>query len=323
MPHILIAGQLHPSGLALLRSAEGVTFDYVEEVSEESYAQRIQSADGLVIRTQPLSAATIAKAQRLKIVSRHGVGYDSVDVAALNTRGIALMSVGDTNSASVAEHAMMMLLVGAKRALRADSAVREPGGWGWRNRLESTELQGKHLLVIGYGRIGQRLARIASAFGMEVRAHDPYLMGQGQPPHDMRPVAELAEGLAWADAVSVCAPKSDRPILGAAEFAAMKPGAIVVNTSRGGVVDEKALADALVSGRIGAAGLDVFEQEPPAKDNPLFAFDQLILSPHIAGLTAEAGERMAVASVHNALDFLAGRADPDLIVNRLALAEKV
>lgn len=323
MPHVLVAGQLHPSGLALLRSAADVTFDYVEEVSEPSYAPLVGRADGLVIRTQPLSAPTIAKAQRLKVVSRHGVGYDAVDIAALNARGIALMIVGDTNSASVAEHAMMMLLVAAKRALRGDRAVREPGAWGWRNRLEATELAEKRLLIVGYGRIGKHLARIAGAFGMEVRAYDPLLSHRDWPEGEVRPVAELLEGLGWADAVSVSAPKVDRPILGEAEIAAMKPGAIVVNTSRGGVVDEKALAAALVSGHISGAGLDVLEQEPPSGDNPLFTFDQLILSPHIAGLTAEAAERMAVASVRNTLDFLEGRADADLIVNRRELAAKV
>ncbi len=323
MPHLLVAGQLHPSGLALLRSASGVTFDYVEEVSEPSYAPLIGKADALVIRTQPLSAATIAKGERLKVVSRHGVGYDAVDLAALNARGVALMIVGDTNSVSVAEHAMMMLLAAAKRAILADKAVRETGRWGWRNRLEGTELAGKRLLIIGYGRIGRRLARIAAAFGMELQAYDPWLAQQGWPQGDARPAESLMDGLAWADAVSVSAPKADRPILGEAEIAAMKPGAIVVNTARGGIVDEKALAAALASGQIGAAGLDVFEQEPPDPANPLLAFDQVVLSPHIAGLTAEAAERMAVASVQNALDFLDGRADPDLIVNKQALAARV
>ena len=315
MPHILVAGQLHPAGLALLKSSPGVTFSYVEEVSEPSYAPLIAEADGLVIRTQPLSAATIAKAERLKIVSRHGVGYDAVDLDALNARGIALTIVGDTNSVSVAEQAMMMLLAAAKRTLRADRAVRESGGWGWRNKLEATELADKRLLIIGFGRIGRHLARMATGFGMEVRAHDPWLSENGWPQGDIEPADALMEWLPWADLVSVSAPKSDRPILGEFEIAAMKPGSILVNTSRGGVVDEKALITALRSGHIGAAGLDVFEREPPDPTNPLFSLEQVILSPHIAGLTVEAAERMAVASVRNALDFLDGRVDPTLVVN--------
>jgi D-3-phosphoglycerate dehydrogenase len=320
MPHLLIAGKLHPAGLDLLNTTPGLTFDYVEEVSEPSYAGLIHKADGLVLRTQPLTAATVARAERLKVVSRHGVGYDAVDLAALNARGIALAIVGDVNSVSVAEHAMMLLLACAKRARLADRAVREPEHWGWRNRLEAGEVGGKRLLILGYGRAGRHLARMAQGFAMQVRAFDPFLAAQGWPAGEVAPVATLAEGLAWADAVSVHVPKAGRPLLGAAELALLRPGAILVNTARGGIVDETALAGALATGRVGAAGLDVFDAEPPPPDHPLLAFDQVILSPHIAGLTAECAERMAVASVQNALDYLDGRLDPALLVNKDALA---
>ncbi|MER2509360.1 MAG: hydroxyacid dehydrogenase [Amaricoccus sp.] len=314
MPHLLIAGKLHPSGIELAKSAPDVTFDYVEDISEPSYAPLIGKADGLVIRTQPLSAATVGKAGRLRIVSRHGVGYDSVDLPALNDRGIALAIVGDVNSISVAEQAMMLLMAAAKRAIRGDRAVRA-GDWGWRNRLEQGELRGKRLLVVGYGRSGRHLARMASGFGMEIRAFDPFLERQGWPEGAVAPVADLAGGLGWADLVSVHAPKADQPVIGAAEFAAMKPSGILVNTARGGVVDEAALLASLRDGRLAAAGLDVFEEEPPAPGNPLLAMDQVVLSPHIAGLTAECAERMAISSVQNVLDFFAGRIDPALIVN--------
>lgn len=316
MPHLLVAGKLHPSGEALLARlpAQGVTVDYVEEVSEPAYAPLIHKADALVIRTQPLSAATVARAERLRVVSRHGVGYDSVDLAALNQRGIALTIVGDVNSVSVAEHAMMQLLAGAKRVLRADRAVRDAGQWGWRDRLEAQEISGRNLLILGYGRIGRHLARMAAGFQMQVRAHDPWLERAGWPEGPVRPVA-LDEGLAWADCISVHVPRGDRPAIGAAELARMKPGVLLVNTARGGVVDEAALAAALASGHVGAAGVDVFDAEPPSA-SPLFAHDNVILSPHIAGLTAECGERMALAAIENALGFLDGSIDPTLIVNR-------
>lgn len=312
--HLLVAGKLHPSGEALLRDlpARGVTVDYVEEVSEPSYAPLIARADALVIRTQPLSAATIALAERLKVVSRHGVGYDSVDLPALNARGIALTIVGDVNSVSVAEHAMMQLLASAKRVLAADISVRG-GDWGWRNRLEQREISGKNLLILGYGRIGRHLARMASGFGMAVKAYDPFLERAGWPEGPVKPVS-LDEGLAWADCISVHIPKGDKPAIGAAEIARMKPGVILSNTARGGVVCEEALADALASGQVGAAGVDVFDTEPP-ESSPLFAQQNVLLSPHIAGLTAECGERMALASIHNALDYLTGTIDRHLIVN--------
>jgi D-3-phosphoglycerate dehydrogenase len=321
MPHILVAGKLHPAGLALLAEAQaqGFSHDYVEEISEPSYAGLMAGADALVIRTQPLSAATIAKGAQLRVVSRHGVGYDAVDLAALNARQIALTIIGDVNSVSVAEHAMMLMLAAAKRVNRADRAVRDPGQWGWRNLLEAREISGKRLLILGYGRAGRKLARMARGFEMEVCAHDPWLERTGWPAGDVLSAPDLHSALSWADFVSVHVPRADKPALGPVEIAAMKPGAVLVNTARGGVVDELALALALRAGRISAAGLDVFEDEPPRPEAPLLALDQVVLSPHIAGLTLDCAERMAVASVQNVLDFFSGKIDRSLIVNADAL----
>lgn len=315
MPNLLVAGKLHPSGEAILRElpAKGFTVKYIEEVSETSYAPYIETADALVIRTQPLSAATIARAEKLKVVSRHGVGYDSVDLAALNHRKIALTIVGDVNSISVAEHAMMHLLAGAKRAILADKSVREQGQWGWRNRLEQQEISGKNLLILGYGRIGRHLARMASGFGMQIRAYDPFLLQAGWPQGQVKPVS-LEEGLPWADYISVHIPKGAKPAIGATELAMMKRGVVISNTARGGVVCEQALNDALASGHVGAVGLDVFDDEPPTT-SPLLAHYNAVLSPHIAGLTAQCSERMAIASVQNAVNFLAGTIDQNLVVN--------
>ena len=318
MPHILIAGKLHRAGLALLDATAGVTYTHVEEISEESYQDHLDRADGMVIRTQPMAAASVARAGRLQIVSRHGVGYDAVDVAALNARRIPLCIVGDVNSVSVAEHAMMQILACAKQLIRSDRAVRS-GPWGWRNRLDQGEVSGKTLLIIGFGRIGRHLARMAAAFGMKIAAHDPYLAAKGWPDQTVTRANDLATALGAADFVSVHIPKADGPLIGAAQLAAMKRGSIIVNTARGGIVEEAALADALHSGHIAAAALDVFDAEPPAPDHPLLAFDQVILTPHTAGLTREAAERMAVSSVQNVLDFFAGTLDPALVVNAAAL----
>ena len=324
MPHLLVAGKLHPAGVALLQRlhSDGYSYDYVEEVSEASYAPLIDRADALVIRTQPLSAPTVARAGRLKVVSRHGVGYDSVDVAALDARGIALTILGDVNSISVAEHAIMLLLAAAKRARKADSAVRGEGQWDWRNKLEQQEISGKRLLILGYGRSGRYLARMATGFGMEIMAFDPYLEKVGWPKGEVQPVSDLGAALGWADYISVHVPKSDKPMIGAEEIALMKRGVILVNTARGGVVCETALAEALESGQIGAAGLDVFEEEPPRPASRLLACDSVVLSPHIAGLTAECSERMAVGAIGNAIDYLNGSIDPALVVNGRTLDER-
>lgn len=322
MPHVLVAGRIHPSGVALLRAAPEITFDLVDEVSEASYAPLIDRADALILRTQPLTTATVALAGRLRIVSRHGVGYDAVDVPALTRRSITLAVVGAVNTSAVAEHAMMMILAASKRVLRADTAVRDPSRWGWRNRLEAGEIAGKTLLVLGYGRIGRRVAELAAAFDMTVIAHDPLQERQGWPAGPARAAPDLAAALAEADVISVHMPKAEEPTLGNAELALVKRGVVIVNTARGGIVDERALSYALKDGRVGAAGLDVFEDEPPDFSNPLLAFDQVLLSPHIGGLTAEGGERLAVHSVRNVVDFFAGTLDPALVVNAAATGGK-
>ncbi len=318
MPHILIAGKIHPSGMALLKSAPGITYDYVEEVSESSYAPLISRAEGLVIRTQPCSAETIAMASKLKIVSRHGVGYDAVNLPSVNARGIALAVCGDVNSVSVAEHSMMLILAAVKQTVKADSSVRS-SEWGWRNLLAAHEISGKNLLIIGYGRIGRHLSRMASGFSMNIRAYDPYLEKAGWPAGNVAPVSSLEDGLRWADAVSVNVPHSGKALIGAAELACMRSNAVLVNTARGGVIDEEALATALKDGVIAGAGVDVFETEPPTKANALFGLHNAILTPHIAGLTAECAERMAISSVKNVLDFFNSCIDPSLVVNRDAL----
>ncbi len=319
MPHVLVAGPLHPSGRAVLDRAPGVTVRYLDETSETSLAAHVAEADAVLLRTQPMSAATVGRANRLRIVSRHGVGYDAVDVGALNARGIALAVCGDVNSTSVAEHACMLILSASKRALRADRSVRT-GPWEWRNALESRDLRGCNLLQVGYGRIGRQIATMMAAFGLAIRAHDPFLPGNLWSEGTAMQVTDLAAGLAWADIVSVSIPGGDGPLIGRAELAAAKHGIVIVNTARGGVVDEAALVEALESGKVGAAGLDVFETEPLPADHPLARYDQVILSPHIAGLTEGAAERMAVGSAQNILDFFDGRIEPSMIVNREEIA---
>jgi D-3-phosphoglycerate dehydrogenase / 2-oxoglutarate reductase len=320
MRRVLVAGKIHPIGLDLLRASPGVEIDYVEEVSLASYRPYLAEADALLIRTQPLTAEAIAEAPRLRIVSRHGVGYDSVDVAALDRRGIPLAVVGDVNSRTVAEHTMMMLLAAAKRLLAYDASVRS-GDWDYRNSLEATELDGKVLLVVGFGRIGRHVTRMAHAFGLTVLASDPHVSHEAMREAGAEPVS-LMDGLARADFASLHAPR-DGPgaMIGDTEMAGMKDGVVIVNAARGGIVDEAALARALDSGKVSGAGLDVFGDEPPAPDNPLLADRRVVLTPHSAGLTLECAARMSRAAAQNVLDCFAGRLDPALIVNRERLPE--
>jgi D-3-phosphoglycerate dehydrogenase len=310
---ILVINRIHPDGLALLRSRAAV--DVVESGDADEIRARISAADAVVLRTSPLRADAIACAPHLKVVSRHGVGYDNVDVAALTARRIPLAVVGPVNAVSVAEHAMFLLLAAAKRGVVNDRAVRS-GDWDVRDALAAVELAGKTLVVVGFGRIGRAVAARAEAFGMRILAYDPIL-----DPTAVDPTVELAqsldEALAAADAVSLHLPfgPGTHNLIDAARLARMKPSAILVNTARGGLVDEAALADALRAGRLAAAGLDVFAEEPPAPDDPLIALDNVVLSPHAAALTTDCAIRMSMVAARNCLDGLDGRVDPALVVN--------
>ena len=322
MPHLLIAGKIHDDGIALLKAAKGVTYDYVTEISHDSYAPLIEKADGLVVRTQPVPALTIAQGKNLKIVSRHGVGYDAVDVPALNARGIPLAIIGDVNSRPVAEHAMMLMLALAKKVRAYDAATRV-GPWGYRNSFEAIELHEKNLLVVGFGRIGRHVAKMASGFGMNIYAFDPFQSNDAIKAGGAEPVTDLKTGLALADFVSVHVPMSGgKAVIGSEELACMKKSALIVNTARGGLIDENALHAALQSSQIAGAGIDVFLEEPPPADHPLFASEKVILSPHSASLTAESAIRMAVMSVKNALDYFDAKLDPAFVVNRDHLSDE-
>ena len=299
MLHILVAGKIHEDGVALLRSTTGITFELVDEVSLSSYAPLASNADAILIRTQPLPASVIADATRLKLVSRHGVGYDAVDLAALDARGIALAIVGDVNSRAVAEHSLMLMLAAARCAVAHDIASRN-GNWQVRNRFQTSELDGKTLLLVGFGRIGRRVAALAQAFGMTVIAYDPFAEAQSFVGTGVSDAPNLDAALARADVVSLHIPGSpDGPLLGQRELSLMKPTAIVINTARGELVDKSALDQALRSGHIAAAALDVLIEEPPRQHHPLLQNPRVTISPHSAGLTRECAARMAVASVRN------------------------
>jgi len=320
MPHVLVAGRIHEAGIELLRNAPGFTLDVVNEVSTEAYAPLIDQADALLIRTQPLPASVIERAGRLKFVSRHGVGYDAVDVEALSRRRIPLGIVGDVSSRSVAEHAMALMLAVAKRVCVYDAATRA-GKWSTRNDLSTLDLAGKILLLLGFGRIGRHVASMAHAFDMTVLAYDPFLNETVIQAAGAVPAPDLARALREADFISLHMPPSPHgPLIGSRELAAMKPTTILVNTARGGLIDESALSAALAEGHLAGAGLDVFSTEPPATDSPLMASDRVILSPHIAGLTLECATRTAVSASRNILDYFAGRLNSSFVVNAAALS---
>jgi D-3-phosphoglycerate dehydrogenase len=322
MPRVLLAGRIHEDGMARLRARADLIIEEMEDVEPAAFVRRLPEADALLIRTAMLPREALVRADRLRIVSRHGVGYDNLPVDALTAKGVPLAIVGGVHAEGVAEHAFFLMLALAKNALPHDRAVRN-GEWEVRNELLAFELAGRTLLVIGFGRIGRALARRALAFGMRVLAYDPNVAEAEIAAAAAAKVPDWRVALSEADVISLHLPRlpETENMIGAAEFAAMKPDALLVNTSRGGIVDERALAEALRAGRIGGAGLDVFDEEPPPKDHPLFAFDRVLLSPHIAGLSRDSSARLAVAAAENILAALDGRLDPALVVNKEVLVK--
>lgn len=321
MPHVLVAGKIHPAGIELLRSAPGFTVELISPVSVDSYAPFLPQADALLIRTQPLTAVEIASARQLKIVSRHGVGYDSVDIAALSARHIPLAVVGDVNSRSVAEHTLALLLALAKRVCYFDQAIRA-GDWNTRNTFSAVELAERTLFILGFGRIGREVARLAQAFRMKVVAWDPYVADSAFADLGVARVRDIDAGLQEADAVTVHLPRvGDRPLIGRAELALLKPGALIINTARGGIIDEDALAGALAANHLGGAALDVLKCEPADLASALLEQkERLILTPHSAGLTGEAAMRMSVSAAQNIIDYFNECLEPSLVVNPEVLA---
>lgn len=315
---VLVAGKIHEAGIAVLRERLDVAVDVVEAVTTEAYRPFLANADAVLIRTQPMTAAEIAIAPKLQIVSRHGVGFDAVDVSALNARRIPLAIVGDVNSRAVAEHTLMLLLAAARRTV-AHHVASTTGRWNERNRFESSELDGKSLLILGFGRIGRRVAELAKAFGMSVTAFDPFVPPEQTSALGVAHAENMIDALASADFVTVHMPGGQGHLIGAAELAHMKPSAIIVNSARGGIVDELALDAALRQRKLRAAALDVLVQEPPAVDHPLLNNPYVTISPHNAGLTEECAMRMGVAAARNILDALSGNINRNLVVNAAAI----
>ncbi len=267
-----------------------------------------------VASTLHYDAVLMDHAPQLRLIARTGIGYDRVDVAEATRRGIAVCNTPDAPTVSTAEHAATLMLMVAKNVKRGEARLREGGG-DYYARHEAIELDGKTLGLVGLGRIARRVARIGEGLGMRVAAFDPFLPETDFPPSVAR-AASLAELLGLADVISLHVPLSDatRGMIGAAQFAQMKRGAVFVNTARGGLVDGDALLDALDAGRLFGAGLDVTEPEPLPADHPLLHRDDVVVTPHVASATADARVRIFRAAFDQVVQALAGQR-PDHLVN--------
>jgi D-3-phosphoglycerate dehydrogenase len=255
----------------------------------------------VIVRYGGMGGAAMDAAPALRVVSKHGSGTDTIDKAAAAARGIQVVAAVGSNAAAVAEHALALLLACAKSVVALNTRM-HAGHWD-KATHKSVELEGRSIGIIGLGAIGLRFARMADAMGMRVLGHDPY--AQALPDH-VRPV-DLATLWREADAISLHCPLTadNARLLNAQTLAACKRGVIIVNTARGGLIDEAALLAALRSGQVGSAGLDSFAVEPMAAPHPFHGEPGLTLSPHIGGVTADAYVKMGVAAAQNALAALA------------------
>jgi D-3-phosphoglycerate dehydrogenase len=253
----------------------------------------------------------------MKVVTRIGVGFDAVDVPALSRRKVPLMVAGTANSPSVAEQALFMMLTLAKRAVEMHSIVKD-GKWASRLGMLPYDLYGKTVLIIGFGRIGTRTAKRCLAMEMDVLIYDPYKPAAEIKAAGCEPVADLDAALPRADFVSIHCPKNPETLgmFNAARLQRMKPTAYLINTARGGIIDEPALYDVLSSGKLAGAGLDVFEQEPPPSGHSLFALPNVIMAPHVAGVTREAVDRMSEQTARNILSALDGQPLRQNVINQ-------
>ena len=312
---VLILGPMHPDGMALFDGRDDIDVEVVADLSPEVIRAKVPGVHGIGVRVAKIDRAVIDAADSLQVVSRHGVGYDSVDVGALTERGIPLCIAPRANAPSVAEQAMMFLLTLAKQQPALDALVRA-GAWERRTEVQPIDLDGRCLLIIGLGRIGSRLVKRALAFDMRVLGYDPYLEPSAIAAMGAEPVADFRSVLGEVDAISVHCPRNEETIglIGTAEMAALRTGALVVNCARGGIVDEAALLTAVQSGQIAGAGLDVFDVEP-ALDHPFFAEPRILMTPHSAGISLEAAKRSSYQTIENILAVLDGKVDPAVVVN--------
>ena len=268
-----------------------------------------------VVGAAPFGETAMDRAPDLVAIARTGIGYDAIDVAAATRRGIAVCNTPDGPTISTAEHAVTLMLLVAKNVKAAESALRTGTSVGYYSRHHGIELDGKVLGLVGFGRIARHVARIAGGLGMRVTTFDPYVPASAVPAGIDR--ADTLEALlASADVVSVHVPLTDesRGLFGAAQFASMKPGAVFLNTARGGLVDQDALVGALEGGHLFGAGLDVTSPEPLPAGHPLLTRDDVVVTPHVASATADGKARIFRVAFEQAMAVVEGRR-PEHVVN--------
>jgi D-3-phosphoglycerate dehydrogenase len=318
---ILMPATISKAGWAVLEARDDVEgVEFAPNLPLAKFHKALEEASGICLGIQRFSDPELDAAPLIEVVSRIGVGYDAVDVPALTRRKVPLMIGGTSNSVSVAEAGVFLTMSLARKGAEMDALVKE-GRWADRYKNMPVDLYGKTVLIIGFGKIGTRSARRFAAMETNVLVYDPYMYSETIRGSGYEPVDDLDAAVARADFITIHCPKTPETVglFDAARLSKMKRTAFLVNTARGGIIDEPALYDALKNKRIAGAALDVFVEEPTPADNPLLTLDNFIAAPHVAGVTREAVDRMAIVAVQNILSVLDGKPTKDNVVNREVL----
>jgi D-3-phosphoglycerate dehydrogenase len=304
MPKVLVSDTLSSQGLEILERARGLEVVYKPGLAPGALLEAIADVDGLVIRSgTKVTGDVIARAERLRVIGRAGIGVDNVDVAAATARGIAVLNTPEGNNITTAEHAIALMVALARHIPQATASMKA-GAWE-KTKFTGLELFNRTLGIIGIGNIGRIVALRAQGLGMRVVAFDPHIAPDVAAKLDVE-LLPLDDVLARADILTVHVPKTKETtgLLGAEAFAKMKPGVLIVNAARGGIVNEAALLEALESGKVGGAALDVFEKEPVDPKSPLVAHEKVICTPHLGASTEQAQVNVAIAIAEQVRDYL-------------------
>ena len=320
---VLVVQGLHEQGLQMLKNRTDIEFNVLMSDDENEILEAAKDVNGITVRTAKISSRIIEAANKLQVVSRHGVGYDSIDLVSLNNKKIPLTIAAHSNMISVAEQAMFFLLALSKNVFYYDDFTRK-GDWTNRWDVKAWDLAQKNILVIGFGRIGSNFVKRALAFDMNVYVYDPYVEKEKVKISGAIPVDNISENLQKMDAVTLHCPKNDETtdLFTKKEFNLMKKSSFIINCARGGILNEEDLYEALKDENISGAGLDVFDVEPTPSSNPLFKLNNVILSPHIAGVTVESTVRMATETVQNVLDVLDDKVNQSVVINNKEIGMK-
>jgi len=317
MPKIAIVDKIHIDGINLLKNNPKFECEVIEDLSKKNLISKLPNFDGITLRRGKMDYEILEKCKKLKVISRHGVGFDNVDIKFLKKNNIKLLVTATSTSTSPAEHIMFMILNISKGIDFYDKAVRNGDFDSIMHTKHSTfELSNKKILIIGFGRIGKKLIKKCLGFDMQAYVYDPYVEKKIIESFGGKKVDDFQNNIKEVDIISLSVPltKETNNMITLEEMKKMKKNAIIINISRGGIVNEKDLNEALNKKIIYGAGLDVFEKEPPESNNPLLKNKKVLLSPHAATFTQECLSKMSIETVQNIIDFFDNRIDKSKVV---------